>query len=168
MAQQSFFFNSNSSDRIYSADDFAKFYAQLLSNGVFYTTADNLQTTPSSGMKVKVATGSAMINGYCYMNDANVELTLATASGSNPRIDRIVVRWSLTNRNILLATLTGTAAAQPAAPALTRSSTVYELGIADILVPAGSVTIPAGNITDTRTNGALCGLVNSMISAVYM
>ena len=118
-------------------------------------------------MKVLVQTGSAWINGYAYENTDTLELELATADGVNPRIDRVVVRWSAVDRNIRLAVLTGTALPSPLPPALNRNNDVYELGIADITVAKGAVSISAGSITDTRLNTSLCGLVNSLISAVY-
>ena len=107
------------------------------------------------------------INGYSYENTDALTLNLATASGVNPRIDRVVVRFSAVERRIYLAVLTGTPAEIPTAPALTRSNDIFELGIADVLVPKGSVTVSALNITDTRLNTALCGLVNSLVTAVY-
>ena len=51
--------------------------------------------------------------------------------------------------------------------ALTRNNDVWELGIADIAVGKGVVSLSSGNITDTRLNASLCGLVNSLVSAVY-
>lgn len=63
--------------------------------------------------------------------------------------------------------LTGVATPTPIAPELTRTSDTYELGIANILVPQGSAVVVLENITDTRLNPALCGLVNSLVSAVY-
>ncbi|GHU68359.1 hypothetical protein FACS1894184_10170 [Clostridia bacterium] len=162
------FFNSSGDDRIYDAQNFAEYFGQLVSNGVFYAAPDNLLVTPGSGMKVKVAVGSAFISGYLLVNTSDLELTLATAHGAQPRIDRIVVRWSLPDREMTIAVLTGAPAAQPAATALTRNSSIYELGIADVLVPAAALTIPAANITDTRVNPTLCGLVSSHVSAVYI
>ena len=94
-------------------------------------------------------------------------LNLATASGVNPRIDRVVVRFSAVERRIYLVVLTGTPAEIPTAPILTRTNDTYELGLADVLVPKGSVTVSALNITDTCMNTALCGLVISLVTAVY-
>ncbi len=165
--EKSGFFNSSGGDRVYSATDFAAYFGKLVSNGIFYTTTTNLQVTPGSGMAVNVAAGSAWINGYSYENTDALTINLATASGVNPRIDRVVVRFSAVERRIYLAVLTGTPAETPTAPALTRSNDTYELGLADILVPKGSVSIPALNITDMRLNTALCGLVNSLVTAVY-
>jgi hypothetical protein len=78
-----------------------------------------------------------------------------------------VVRLSQVSRSIQLAVVDGTPAATPAAPALTRTSDVYELGIADVLIPAAATSIATNNITDTRLNTSLCGLVNSLVTAVY-
>jgi hypothetical protein len=167
MSELSGFFNSNNDDRIYDATDFAQYFGLLASNGIFYTTATNLQVTVVSGMDVSAAAGSAWINGYCYTNTDAFDLTLATADGAKPRIDRVVVRWDIAARAINLAVLTGAAASTPAPPALTRTTSLYELCLADILVPAGAVNIPAGNVTDDRLNASLCGLVNSLVSAVY-
>ena len=165
--EKSGFFNSSGGDRVYSATDFAAYFGKLVSNGIFYAAPTNLQVTPDSGMAVSVVAGSAWINGYSYENTDALVLNLATASGVNPRIDRVVVRFSAVERRIYLATLTGTPSEVSVAPALTRSNDTFELGLADILVPKGSVTIPALNTTDTRLNTALCGLVNSLVTAVY-
>ncbi|GHU69155.1 hypothetical protein FACS1894184_12640 [Clostridia bacterium] len=165
---KSMFFNSSGQDRTYDSADFSQYFGQLVSNGVFYATPENLLVTPASGMKVIVAAGSAFISGYLLVNTSNLELTLTTAHGAQPRIDRIVVRWSLPDRAMTIAVLTGAPAAQPAATVLTRNSSIYELGIADILVPAAALTIPAPNITDTRANPTLCSFVNSHVSATYI
>jgi hypothetical protein len=165
--EKSGFFNSSSGDRVYDAADFAAYFGSLVSNGIFYVTTSNLQVTPTAGMTVSIAAGSAWINGYRYENTEALNKTLSTANGSYPRIDRIIIRWSLLNRSITAAVLTGTAAASPIAPALTRSTDVYELCVAEILVPQAATSITSGNITDTRLSSSLCGTVNSLVTAVY-
>ncbi len=165
--EKSGFFNSSDGDRIYDAADFAAYFGGLVSNGVFYMTATNLQVSPSIGLAVIVAAGSAWINGYRYENTDVLNLPLTTANGSNPRIDRIVVRLSQISRSVQIAIVDGTPAASPLAPALTRTSDVYELCLADVLVPTAATSIVTNNILDTRLNTSLCGLVNSLVSAVY-
>ena len=165
--EKSGFFNSSGGDRVYSATDFAAYFGKLVSNGIFYAAPTNLQVTPDSGMAVSVVAGSAWINGYSYENTDALVLNLATASGVNPRIDRVVVRFSAVERRIYLATLIGTPSEVPVAPTLTRTNDIYELGIADIMIPKGSVTVAAINIFDTRLSTTLCGLVNSLVTAVY-
>ncbi|MDF1495866.1 hypothetical protein [Caproiciproducens sp. CPB-2] len=165
--EKSGFFNSTSGDRMYDAADFAGYFAKLVSNGIFYTNADNLRVTPGDGLSVNVLAGSAWINGYAYENTGELNLTLAAADGVNPRVDRIVVRWDAVERKISAAVLTGTAVASPTAPDITRSDNIYELVLADIAVAAGAVSLADGDITDRRLDTSLCGTVNSLITAVY-
>ncbi len=165
--EKSGFFNSSGGDRVYDATDFAAYFGKLVTNGIFYATSTNLQVTISTGMKVTVLAGSAWINGYSYENTDALELELATADGVNPRIDRVVLRFSAVERSIRLAVVTGTATSSPIAPTLTRTNDVYELSIADISIARGVVSLSAQSITDTRLNTALCGLVNSLVTAVY-
>ncbi len=160
-------FNSSAGDRTYNAVDFAAYFGDLVSNGVFYRNSDNLKVTPGAGFTVETAPGSAWINGYRYENTAALSLQLETAHGVHPRIDRVVLRLDSVGRSIRLAVITGVAAKVPAAPALTRNADMYELGIADITVPQAATTISAANITDTRLDNTVCGLVNSLVSAVY-
>lgn len=165
--EKSGFFNSSGGDRVYDATDFAAYFGSLVSNGIFYKTADNLKVVAATGMTVTVQPGAAFINGYNYRNTTTLDIQLNTASGVNPRIDRVVLRWSNVNRNIQLAVKTGAAATVPSPPDLTRTDDAYELGIADITVAQGAVSVTNDNISDTRLNTNLCGLVNSLISAVY-
>ena len=165
--ERSGFFNSSGGDRSYNSTDFAAYFGDLVSNGVFYRNADNLKVSPGTGFTVEVAPGSAWINGYRYENTAALSLQLETAHGVHPRIDRVVLRLDSVGRSIKLAVLTGVAAKVPAAPALTRNADMHELGLADVTIPQAATTINAANISDTRLNTALCGLVNSLVSAVY-
>lgn len=165
--EKSGFFNSTSGDRMYDASDFAGYFAKLVSNGIFYSNSDNLRVTPGGGLSVNVLAGSAWINGYAYENTEERNLTIAAADGVNPRVDRAVIRWDAVERQISAAVLTGTAATSPTAPSLTRSDNIYELALADIAVAAGAVSLAAGDITDRRLDTALCGTVNSLITAVY-
>lgn len=161
--EKSGFFNSSGGDRIYDATDFAAYFGCLASNGIFYQTTDNLKVSPAIGMNITVQPGMAWMNGYSYRNTTPLDLVIATADGVNPRIDRVVIRWSNLERTIAL----GVPVATPIAVNLTRNNELFELGIADITVPKGVVSITADYISDTRLNTNLCGLVNSLVSAVY-
>ena len=77
--EKSGFFNSSGGDRVYDAADFAAYFGSLVSNGVFYMTATNLQVSPSIGLAVSVAAGSAWINGYRYENTDDLNIPLTTA-----------------------------------------------------------------------------------------
>ncbi len=165
--EKSGFFNSSGGDRVYNATDFAAYFSRFVSNGIFARNPNSLNVSPRAGMTLQVSPGSAFIGGYYYENTTELELELEIANGVNPRIDRVVIRFSASNRDIKLAVLTGAASSVPSAQTLARTSDIYELALADIAVGKGVVAIRANDITDTRYNSALCGTVNSLLNAVY-
>lgn len=167
MAEKSSFFNSVSGDRKYKAEDWASYFGTLIGNGVFPNPATNLQVVPgASGLTVTVQAGKAWINGYYYNNTDDLTLTLPTPDGSKKRIDRIVVRWSLSDRKISAAVKSGTAATNPSAAVLQRDSDVYELAIADVLVGVAATSITSASITDRRYDSTLCGVVTGTVQQI--
>lgn len=139
------------------SEDFATFVRGILTNGVTGDTEDVLKVTAAGGMKLSVAPGYAWINGHYGVCKSTEGLTVSTADGTNPRIDRVVVRLDMSAAKVSLAILTGTAAASPSAPALTRDGTIHELCLAEITVNAGATSITSANIKDTRADSILCG-----------
>lgn len=161
--EKSSFFNSVSSDRRYSAEDWAAYFASFISNGVFAEPSDNLQVLINTGMGISIKPGISFVNGYRYQNTTDLIKTLAVADGIYNRIDRVVIRWSLLDRKITAAVLQGAPATTPVAPALTRDAEIYELALADIYVGAGVTSIVQSNITDRRPDSDLCGFVHAII-----
>ena len=167
MAEKSSFFNSVSGDRKYKAEDWASYFGTLIGNGVFPNPATNLQVVPgASGLTVTVHAGKAWINGYYYNNTDDLTLTLPTPDGSKKRIDRIVVRWSLSDRKISAAVKSGTAATNPSAAVLQRDSDVYELAIADVLVGVAATSLSSTSITDRRYDSTMCGVVTGTVQQI--
>lgn len=163
--EKSSFFNSVAGDRKYQAADFASYFNSLITNGVFPNPGTNLQVISNNNMTVTVKAGKAWINGYVYINDSDLILPIDVADGVLNRIDRIVVRFDTVGRLISTVVKKGTFASSPVAPVLQRDADKYELGIGDILISAGVITIVQGNITDLRMNTTYCGWVNSLIQA---
>jgi len=174
MAQNSGFFNAFLTggvyDRTYDANDYCDNLASIIKNGVVNSVNNDLKVSAYSGMTISVGIGRGWINGHWFYNDtAYTGLTIETApSGSNSRIDRVVLRLDTSTavRSVYLAIVKGTAAASPVAPALTRSGNVYELALADIRVAAGVVNIYDSNITDRRADGTVCGWASSVTPAI--
>ena len=117
-------------------------------------------------MTVTVKAGKAWINGYYYENTDDLTLTLETADGVLKRIDRIVLQYSTIDRTIVVKVKKGTFASTPAAPALQRDADAYELGLADIYIVNGAVSISQANITDLRLNNTYCGIVHGVVDQV--
>ena len=171
MAEKFSFFNAvvdsaGTYDREYLAEDFAKYFASFVGNGIYADSASNLQVSAKGGMVIQVAIGRAWINGYYYENTAAKNLTLDIADGTEERIDRIVVRLDLTNRQITTEIKKGANGSVAVAPTLQRDSDIYELCLADIYVAANATEITQTAITDTRLNSSLCGVVAGVVNQI--
>ena len=101
------------------------------------------------------------------MFEGTSSLTLDPASASYPRIDSVVVTCDYTERSIDLGILKGSySGTNPVASELTRNASKYQIAIAQILVGAGATTITAADITDTRMDSNLCGLVAGTVQEI--
>lgn len=161
--EKSSFFNSTAGDRTYQAQDFADYFARLVTNGIFPNPSTNLQVLSTDSYVVRVAEGSAYINGYLYINTVAKDLTLSVADGSLSRIDLVVVRLDHTERKISVEVLPGTPSQNPTVPSLTRNESIYELALAEVSVKKAAVSINQMDIMDTRLDASRCGVVNSLI-----
>lgn len=164
--EKSSFFNSVSHDRVYRAEEWAEYFASFIGNGVFPVPSNNLQVVAGSGMVVTVKAGKAWINGYFYYNTGDLSLTLPVADGVLNRIDRIVVRWDLTERLISVVVKSSVPSASPTPPALQRDADAYELCLADITTGAGVTAISQAVITDRRLDPSLCGVVAGVVDQI--
>lgn len=164
--EKSSFFNSVSGDRKYKAEDWASYFGSFIGNGVFPIPSTGLQVVAGNGMQIMVKAGRAWINGYFYDNTSDLALTLATADGVLNRIDRIVVRWDLTNRLISVKVKSSSYSASPSAPAVERDADIYELALADVYVGAGVTAITGSKITDKRLDTSLCGVVAAVVDQI--
>ncbi|HUM44130.1 MAG TPA: hypothetical protein PKI14_14405, partial [Fervidobacterium sp.] len=164
--ERSGFFNSVNGDRRYDASRFAEYFATFISDGVFPNPSTNLQVFANDSMVITVKAGKAWIKGYYYINDGDMNFTLAPADGVLKRIDRVVLRADFVNRTINLAVKKGAFSSNPVAPALERTADIYELGLADVFVGAGVGVITQANITDLRLNNNLCGISHALVEQV--
>lgn len=151
------FFNSVDHDRIHRADDFARHLSKYFANGIFNNEC--MVLADNNDMSVNVSIGSANINGYRYDNDSLKRLEIENADGVLNRIDNIVIRWDLTNRMITAQVVKGDYSNEPVAPELERTTTIYDLRIATVSIPAGTTTITQDLINDTRFINSDCGNV---------
>ena len=168
MAIFSSFFNSVGGDRKYKAEDWAAYFGKFIGNGFFADYLSALQITAGSAMAITVRPGACFINGYMMENTDDYTLTIDTADGILSRVDRVVVRWSLTDRNIMPVVKKGTPSASPVAPALQRDAEAWELSLATVTVEAGVLSIANTNIHDTRLDATVCGAVTGLIDQIDM
>ncbi|MFJ3386831.1 hypothetical protein [Lysinibacillus sp. NPDC086135] len=166
MAVRSGFFNDVNDDRVYDEKDFAEFFAAFIGNGVFPNPSNGLQVYANSNMTTVVKAGKGWINGYFVVNDSDFIIAHDRADGALKRIDRIVLRKSVADRDIQIVLKKGTFATNPVAPTVVRDADFYELVLADVLISAGTTQIIQGNITDQRLNKNLCGIVHAVVDQV--
>ena len=157
------FFNDIDDDRVYFAEDFARHLAKYFTNGIFN---NELQVIANNDMTITIKAGDANINGYRYTNTGDLTKTIDMADGILKRIDNVVIRLDLTNRLISAQIIKGTFSDTPTAPNLVRSSTIYDIKLAEIYIDNGITSITQSSITDTRFNKNMCGNVVSTVETI--
>lgn len=164
MAVSFFPFNSivvnGVADRAANAENLAAYLAGFFSDGVIMQANTALQVAVDSGMKLQILAGTGNIKGKTILNTTAASITIEAASATLKRIDRVIFRLDENNRLMEFDVLKGTAASSPTAPALTRSGGIYEMCLAEVLVPAGATSILASYITDTRSDSDKCGIAS--------
>lgn len=155
-------------DRAVDSAFLRKVFAQYFSDGVFYSSANALQVVADTGMQVAVEPGSCHIQGAIGI-ETNRRTLVVQAAEEMDRIDTVVARLdlSLAVRSIDLYVVKGTAAESPQAPALTRDSTIWELGLANLFVAKNVATISQQRITDTRLDTSRCGQVGAPVQPPF-
>ena len=153
----------------FDAADVAAYLAGRTS-GVF-SSAEDFPVTAAGGLTVTVGAGRGWVHpsrftGYSITKREADTLALPLADPSLPRIDRIVMRYDAGARAASLQVLQGTASSTPTAPAISRTELIYDLCLAEITRPAGSTAVTTGQITDTRLDEALCGLVRDGVTGI--
>lgn len=153
----------------FDAADVAAYLAGLTS-GVF-SGAEDFPVTATGGLTVTVGAGRGWVHpsrftGYSITKREADTLTMPLADPSLPRIDRIVMRYDAGARAASLHVLQGTASSTPTAPAISRTELIYDLCLAEITRPAGSTAVTTGQITDTRLDEKLCGIVRDGVTGI--
>ena len=154
----------------YDADDASGFLSTRLS-GV-YSADEDFAVTANGGLTVTVSAGQAWVRparfrGRSIILEQPETVTLTAADAVRSRIDRLVLRYDAAARKTRLQVLEGTPdSASPTAPEITRTALVYDLCLADIRRPAGSTVITAADITDTRADEDVCGVMRDGVTGI--
>ena len=155
---------------LYDADDAAGYLATRLS-GV-YSAEEDFSVTAQGGLSVQVSAGQAWVRparfkGRSIIMEQPETLTLTAADAVRSRIDRVVLRYDAAAKKTTLQVLDGTPdSAAPAAPEISRTELVYDLCLAEIKRPAGSIAVTAADITDTRADETVCGVMRDGVTGI--
>ena len=154
----------------YYADDASGYLSTRLS-GV-YSADEDFAVTANGDLTVTVSAGQAWVHparfrGRSIIMEQPETVTLTAADAVRSRIDRLVLRYDAAARKTSLTVLTGTPdSASPTAPEITRTALVYDLCLAEIRRPAGSTEVTAADITDTRADEAVCGVMRDGVTGI--
>ena len=154
----------------YYADDASGYLSTRLS-GV-YSADEDFAVTANGDLTVTVSAGQAWVRparfrGRSIIMEQPETVTLTAADAVRSRIDRLVLRYDAAARKTRLQVLEGTPdSASPTAPEITRTALVYDLCLAEIRRPAGSTEITAADITDTRADEAVCGVMRDGVTGI--
>ena len=155
----------------YDAEDAAAYFAGRTS-GVYSTDIDFAVSAAADGSTdLTVSAGQAWMHVSRWvglsvtMREAQT-LTLPLADSALPRIDRVVLRYDATSRSTSLQVLQGAPSSEPAGPDISRTEMVYDLCLAEVSRPAGQTSVSAANLTDTRADEALCGVMRDGVTGI--
>ena len=152
-------------DRAESSDFLAMFISKIISDGVLADPADCFQVVAGDGMNLIVRPGFGIIRGRFAADTQEYTITLSKAPTSYKRIDRVVLRANYLLRLCEIIVKEGTPDANPVPPELLQpaSGDYYELCLATVLVNSNQTVITQANITDTRYDSSVCGVVTQVI-----
>ena len=153
----------------YDAEDVST-YLCTRTSGV-YSKDTNYAVSVTGARQITVAPGLAWVNyddfkGVSACSREAVALTIPDADSTLSRIDRVVLQFDTAANLTAVKLKTGTPAAAPEPPAILQNHNQYELGLCTVSVPAGSSVITAADITDTRTDEAVCGVMRDGVTGI--
>ena len=151
----------------YDADDASGYLATRLS-GV-YSAEEDFAVTAQGGLSVQVSAGQAWVRparfkGRSIIMEQPTTVALTAADAVRSRIDRVVLRYDAAAKKTSLQVLDGTP--DSAAPAITRTELIYDLCLAEIKRPAGSTSVTAADIYDTRADETVCGVMRDGVHGI--
>lgn len=153
----------------YSAEDVAT-YLCTRTSGV-YAKDSNFAVSITGTRQITIAPGLAWINyddfkGVSVCSREDTVLTVPDADNTLNRVDRVVLQFDTSSNLTAIRLKTGTPAVAAQPPDILQNHNQYELGLCTISVPAGSAAVTSADITDTRTDEAVCGLMRDGVTGI--
>lgn len=151
-------------DRAVTSAPLRKLIKKMFSDGVLPNPSTNMQVAAGTGMNVIVYPGFACCNGCMKLEESQRTLAVQASNTAYDRIDTVVLRLNDNDSERIcdFYILEGTPATSPVRPTLTRSESVWELGLADLFIAKNSTDLSNQRITDTRYETARCGIMSSV------
>lgn len=155
------FFNSESGDRVYNADDFSNLFNGVVGDGIFRKIGQAFETSISSNGKIIVGSGRAVIKGRWIESTASESLEPLQPEENTVRIDSVILRCDMASRSMEITIRKGSATS---APTLGDTALFKEIRVANITMAAGSIK-PA-SIEDARDESWVHPLVGVHVTEI--
>lgn len=154
---------------VYSAEDVAT-YLCTRTSGV-YSKETNFAVSITGTRQITVAPGLAWINyddfkGVSVCSREENILTVPEADNTLNRVDRVVLQFDTSENVTAIKLKPGTPAVAAQPPDILQNHNQYELGLCTISVPAGSTSVTAADITDTRADETVCGVMRDGVTGI--
>lgn len=134
-------------DKAQDAEFFAGFFSDIIGDGVLPSPSSAFQVLPQSGMQVQMRPGKCYIKGYMAWDTEAAALTV-TAGTTVYAVFRLNTDSGEITRLL--------------AESIQRSGSVYDLAVARITAPAGTVEVTDAMIEDLRSDPDYCGYVQKI------
>ena len=154
---------------VYSAEDVG-IYLCTRTSGV-YSKESNFAVSITGTRQITIAPGLAWINyddfkGVAVCSREENILTVPDADNTLNRVDRVVLQFDTSENITAIKLKTGTPAVAAQPPDILQNHNRYELGLCTISVPAGSSAVTIADITDTRADEAVCGVMRDGVTSI--
>ena len=133
---------------ILSEENWRTFFKPFITDSV----QNGLATIEGANMTVYVSAGECRCGAVMGILDEMIALDIANSDSTYDRIDSVVVQYTYGEPSTLaVAIVQGTPSANPVPPTLTKVyDTLWQMEIAQILVPSGATSSSEFTITDKR------------------
>ena len=155
----------------YSAADAGLFHCTRKS-GVWAEDSFPISASGSDNF-ITIGSGVAWISNDKYWGKVVAQkeaviLDLGLADPVYNRIDAVVIQFDSNANATDIVVKKGTPATKPSMPEIVQSESIFELCLCKVLRPAGSSVVTSANVTDTRMDDVLCGLMADSVTKVDM
>ena len=134
-------------DKAQDAEFFAGFFSDIIGDGVLPSPSSAFQVLPQSGMQVQMRPGKCYIRGYMAWDTEAAALTV-TAGTTVYAVFRLNTDSGEITRLL--------------SESVQRSGSIYDLAVARITAPAGTVEVTDAMIEDLRSDPDYCGYVQKI------
>ena len=153
----------------YSAED-AELFHCTRSSGVYASDDFSYSVTGvDNAITIGVGLGwirNSRFSGKVAALKTALVLDMGLPDAVYPRIDAVVIQFDANKNGTEIVVKKGAAASVPAAPAVSRTESLYELHLYHVRREPGAAAVSVSGITDLRMDSNYCGLMADSVTRI--